>query len=236
MCFGKVNLKCLEEEKKLLRDLYDTEEDLSRMKEISDKGDMKFRKTRQGVEKECIKKSKQIVAKGLKEHWEFEGAEGDLEKLIISQFSKFKPRKTFFESKEGKLLKNNEKVVSAIEKLKAIRDRGVTSERVKREVMAKNGIDRETFFELDEQEVKQMTERHKVNLNSGTTDFRKDFYIPTEATNKMDLSSFVERPSDNRSVFQQNSHDTEWKMISLTEETGNLVKMHKRGRYRFATI
>lgn len=127
--------------------------------------------------------------------------------MIIQEFQSFKPKTTYFESKNGRKIKNSDKVLDAIKKLKNIKNRGLINEEVKKNIMSRNGQLRENFFEMNEDEVKLITSNNRMDS------YKKNFYLSST-------------PSNNQKVNNDNSID--WKMVTLADENENLVSYSKK--------
>jgi hypothetical protein len=159
------------------------------------------------------------------EHPDFRGWSSDSQKMLFKQFASFKPKKTFFESREGKRLKNHEKVVHAIGKLKAIQEREKRTEQIKREIMQKSGQARDDFFELEETEISRIV---KTKGNDGTINnnpYRKKFFIETVSSrNTMNPKS----GKKGQSVFALSNSKNDWDMVTFADKNEGLFNRQKK--------
>jgi hypothetical protein len=222
--YGWVNPKSLSEERSTLFDIYSRDNDLERQNEIANKADLRFKKSRQGISKLYIKKAKNLVANMI-EHPDYRGWTSDSQKTLLKQFSSFKPKQTFFESREGKKLKNHDKVVHAIDKLKKIRNRGVHTENVKREIMKKNGQKREEFFEMDEDELNQIISKKKLDGTINNNPYRGKFFIETVPSAK---PKFNKKKGKRKSVFETFNSNNDFGMVAFADNNEGLISRQKK--------
>ena len=159
------------------------------------------------------------------EHPKFRGWSSDSQKTLLKQFSSFKPKKTFFETREGLKLKNHEKVVKAIEKLKTIRNRGKRAEEVKREIMKRGGQAREEFFEMDEDELAKIVESKKTDGTINSNPYRGKFFIETVASRKPQKEL---KKKKGKSVFEIRDRNHEWGMVNFADNTEGLYNRQKK--------
>ena len=219
-----MNPKSISEERSALFDLYSRDHDLSRQNEISNKADIRFKKSRQGISKNFIRKGKELVAK-MVEHPRFRGWTSDSQKTLFEQFSKFKPKKTYFESREGRKMKNHEKVVHAIDKLRAIQEREKKTEEVKREIMKRSGQTREQFFELKEEEVDRIVRSKKTDGTINKNPYRSKFFIETVTTEKGFKKGAGKK---GKSVFDVSASGQDWDMVTFADKNESVFNRQKK--------
>lgn len=215
-----MNPKSLSQETAALAEVYSRDADLQRQAEISEKAERRFRKSRQGIGKAFIGKGKRLAA-ALPEHPDFRGWSSEAQKALLRQFAEFKPKQTFFESRDGRKLRNHAKVMHAIGKLERIRNRAAIAERVRREIRSKGGVREESLFEMDEAELRAMVRARAARKSINASPFRRKFFVET-------VPSAPAPRKQARSVFGAGDRNREWELVALADQNAGLVSRQKK--------
>ena len=219
-----MNPKSLSDERSALFDIYSRDNDLRRQAEIADKADQRFRKCRQGIGKAHIKKAKTLMA-DMAEHPEFRGWSSESQKDLLRQFADFKPKLTFFETRDGRKLPNHQRVVQAIDKLKGIRNRAIHADRVRQDIARKAGQSMEDMFELDPEQLRRMVDERRAEKTINKNPFRKRFFVETVSSREFRGES---KKSQSKSVFDSANRDREWRMVAFADNNDELVSRQKK--------